>query len=175
MTKRSLWIPIMLAAGVGVVLAAAVSTDYDHSVDFAGYHTYSWLKIQAPDSIWEDRIRHAVDSELSSKGFTMQPADGQASLAAFGSTHTQPRMETFYTGFGGGWRWRGFGDGFATTTVEKTPVGTLVLDIFDSTSKKLIWRGTASEVLSDKPEKNEKKLQKALTEMFKHFPPPPKS
>ena len=51
----------------------------------------------------EDRIRHAVDSELSSRGFAMQPADGQASVVACGSTHTQSRMETFYTGFGGGW------------------------------------------------------------------------
>jgi len=101
---------------------------------------------------------------------------------ASGQTHNEAQvgLDQFrdgprYTGFGGGWRWRGFGDGFATTTVEKTPVGTLVLDIFDSTSKKLIWRGTASEVLSDKAEKNEKKVEKALTEMFKHFPPPPKS
>jgi hypothetical protein len=43
-----------------------------------------------------------------------------------------------------------------------------------SVCTRAIWRGTASDVLSDKPEKNEKKLEKALTEMFKHFPPPPK-
>jgi hypothetical protein len=91
----------------------------------------------AQDSIWEDRIRHAVDSELVAKGWSLAP-DGGASVAAFGSTHTQPQINTFYDGFGGGWRWRGFGGmGMATSTVETIPVGTLVLDIFDSQSKKL--------------------------------------
>jgi len=37
-------------------------------------------------------------------------------------------------------------------------IGTLVVDLFDTPSKKLIWRGQASDVLSDKPEKNDKKL-----------------
>jgi len=50
-------------------------------------------------------------------------------------------------------------------------VGTIVVDIFDTPSKKLIWRGQATDVLSDKPEKNEKKLEKSVGEMFKHFPP----
>ena len=173
MTKTSLRIFTGLAVGTGMLLAAAVTTDYDHAIDFSEYHTYTWLKIQAPDSIWEDRIRRAVDAELAAKGWTQDPA-ARASVAAFGSTYTQPHMETFYTGFGGGWRWRGFGDGFATTTVEKTPVGMLVVDIFDSGSKKLLWRGRASDVLAEKPDKDEKKMEKAVTEMFKRFPPPPK-
>jgi hypothetical protein len=32
-----------------------------------------------------------------------------------------------------------------TTTVEKVLVGTLVVDIFDSGSKQLIWRGSILE------------------------------
>jgi hypothetical protein len=44
-------------------------------------------------------------------------------------------------GFGGGWFWRGFGEtGMAKITVENTPVGTLVLDIFDTQSKKPKYR-----------------------------------
>jgi len=168
--NRSLRTLLPFAAGV-VILMAGVVTDYDHSVDFQRYKTYSWLKIHASDSLWEGRIRHAVDSELAAKGWTVAP-DGQASVAAFGSTHTQPMLNTFYDGFGGGWRWHGFGGlGMATTTVEKVPIGSLVLDIFDSETKKLIWRGRASEVLSEKPEKDEKKLEKTVAEMFKHFPP----
>lgn len=62
----------------------------------------------------------------------------------------------------------------ATTTVENTPVGTLLVDVFDGHSKKLVWRGVASEALSSKPEKNEKKLEKDVEEMFKKFPPQPR-
>jgi hypothetical protein len=172
MINRALRFFLPFAIGLCILMAEVV-TDYDHSVDFLRYKTYSWLKVQAPDSLWEDRIRRAVNSELVARGWTPAPV-GDASLAAFLSTRTQPMMQTFYDGFGGGWGWRGFGGmgfGMATTTVNRIPIGTLVLDIFDTESKKLIWRGKASEVLSGKPEKDEKKLEKAISEMFKHFPP----
>jgi len=46
-----------------------------------------------------------------------------------------------------------------------------MVDIFDGRTKKLIWRGTAEKVLSGKPEKNEKKLQDTVDDMFKKFSP----
>jgi hypothetical protein len=49
-----------------------------------------------------------------------------------------------------------------------------MVDIFDSSTQKLIWRGLASDTLSGKPDKDEKKMDKAVSEMFKNFPPPPK-
>ena len=61
-----------------------------------------------------------------------------------------------------------------TTTVENTPVGTLHIDIFDSQSKKVIWHGVCSDTLTGSPEKNEKKLDKAVADVFKRFPPPEK-
>jgi hypothetical protein len=50
-------------------------------------------------------------------------------------------------------------------------VGTLVVDIFDAKTKALVFRGTASDEISDKPEKNIKKVEKASAKMFKDFPP----
>ncbi len=164
----------VLLAGALLILAAKVTTDYAHTADFSHYRTYSWLEVKAGDTLWSDRIVSAVDSQLAAKGWSKVPGVGDASVAAFGSTHVQPRIETFYTGFGGGWYWRGFDDGMAVTKVENVPIGTLVVDIFDSPTKKLIWRGVANDALSEKPEKNEKKLEKAVEEMFKHFPPKPK-
>ena len=61
--------------------------------------------------------------------------------------------------------------GSAQTTVQEYKVGTLVVDIFDAKSKALVFRGTASDELSDKPDKNTKKVEKATAKMFKDFPP----
>jgi hypothetical protein len=85
-------------------------------------------------------------------------------------------LNTYYDDFGGGWGWRwggGFGDGFGTsaTTEETYKVGTLVVDLFDTNTKKLIWRGSSSDTLSDKSEKNIKNLDKGVQKMFDHFPP----
>src|SRR5437868_9857966 len=88
-------------------------------MDFSHYKSYSWLKAEAGNPLWPDRIRSAVDAQLAAGGMTQAPSGGDASVAAFGSTHTQPPMETFYTCFGGGWFWRGFGDGMSTTTCRK--------------------------------------------------------
>jgi hypothetical protein len=156
------------------ILMAEVKTDYDHSADFAAYHTFSWLKVDASNPLWTDRIKQAVGQQLSAKGWTEQPSGGDVSVAAMGRTRQEQTYNTFYDGLGGGWGWRRFGGmgmGEATTTVEDTPVGSLNVDLFDSRTKKLIWRGTASQTLSSKPEKNTEKLDKAVADMFKKFPP----
>jgi len=85
-------------------------------------------------------------------------------------------LNTYYDNFGGGWGWRWggrFGDGFGTsTTTEDTyTVGTLVVDLFDTSTKKLIWRGSVSDTLSDKSEKNISNLDRGVQKMFDHFPP----
>jgi hypothetical protein len=169
---RSLLLTTTLLAALSAGYAADVQRDYDHKVDFGQYKTYSWLKVDASDALWADRIRDAVDQQLAAKGWRrVDPGAGATAVAAIGSTQNQQSLETFYNGFGGGWMWRGFGDGMATTTTVNTRVGTLVVDIFDSGTKHLIWRATAQDALSDKPEKNIKKLDNSVKDMFEHFPP----
>ncbi len=157
------------------IVFATVVTDYNHAVDFHKYKTYSWIKVKVDDPLWEDRITRAVDTQLVAKGWGKVPMNGDAAIAAYGSVHEKKSLETWYSGFGGGWHWRGWGGaGLATTTVDETPVGTLAIDIFDGSTQGLIWRGRASETLTSKPEKDEKKLDKIVAEMFKKFPPPSK-
>jgi hypothetical protein len=50
--------------------------------------------------------------------------------------------------------------------LEKVPVGALTIDMFDSSNKQLIFRGSSSHTLSDKPEKNERKLDKSVPDMI---------
>jgi hypothetical protein len=161
---------LSMLIGVGV-LFAKVTTDYRHSADFAKYKTYSWLKVKAPDPLWNERITRAVDSQLTAKGWSRVDDGGDAAVSAVAATHNEQSLQTWYNNLGGGWYWGGFGDGMATTTTQNIPVGTLVIDIFDAQTKHLIWRGMASDTLSDKPEKNEKKLTSAVKDMFKDFPP----
>jgi hypothetical protein len=155
-----------------IAWAANLVTDYDHHADFSRYHTYSWLGVKAGDSLWQDRIMAAVDAQLAAKGWTKVPSGGSAEVSAFGRTTERDTMETFYDGFPGwGWRHWGGGMGIATTDVIPERVGNLTVDIFDAGTKQLIWRGRASDVLSSKPEKNDKKMDHAVEEMFKKFPP----
>jgi hypothetical protein len=173
--KRS----IFASVGIALLFATAsfaeqVKTDYDRSANFSQYKTYSWEKVQTQDPLWVGRIKDAVNASLAAKGWTQVASGGQVAIVAMETTQNQQTLNTFYDGFGGGWGWRRFGGGGfgdATTTTENYKVGTLVVDLFDANSKNLIWRGSASDTLSDKSAKNIKNLGKGVQKMFDHFPP----
>ena len=86
----------------------------------------------------------------------------------------------FGGGWGGGWGWGGWGwgggwadpgFGTATTTTTTQQVSNLVIDLFDGSSKKLLWRGIATADLSTNANKNTHSLDNDIGKMFHDFPP----
>jgi Domain of unknown function (DUF4136) len=156
---------------------AKTNTDYDHKVNFAAFKTYSWGKVQTANSLWNQRVKDAVDSQLAAKGWRQVPSGGDVIVNAFEKTKPEQTINTFYDGFGGGGgrRFGGFGGfggfGDATTTVDTYKVGTLVVDMMAANSNNLIWRGAASDTLSSNADKQTKKLNSEVEKLFKHFPP----
>src|ERR1700724_3154372 len=147
----------------GKVSAQQVKTDYDRSANFSQDKTYSWEHVKTKDALDVDRIKSAVNATLAAKGWTQVDSDGDVSIVAVETTQNQQTLNTFYDGFGGGWGWRGFGGfGDSTTTVENYKVGSLVVYLFDAKTRKLIWRGSASDTLSDKSDKNITNLDKCV-------------
>jgi hypothetical protein len=164
-----------IATSVGLMLLLAcasfareIKTDYDHNANFSQYKTYSWQKVQTKDPLLVDRIKSAVNATMAAKGLTEVPSGGDVEIFAVEVTKNQQTMNTFYDGFGGR-RFGGFG--YATTTTDTYKVGTIVIDLFDGKSEKLIWRSSSSDTLSNNPDKNTKNLDKGVEKMFKHFPP----
>ena len=122
-----------------VSFAGQVKTDYDRNTDFRQYKTYSWEKVQTQDALWVNRIKAAVNADLTAKGWKLVESGGDIAIVAMETTQNQHTLNTFYDGLGGGWGWRGFGGfGNETTTVDNYKVGTLVVDLFDAKTKKLI-------------------------------------
>src|SRR6201998_4091762 len=112
---------------LSTVLAQNVQTDFDHQANFSQYKTYSWQEIKPPNSLWDARIKSAVDAQLSAKGWTQVDNGGDVAIVAIATSHTEKTLQTFYDGMGGGWRWRGFaGMGEATTTEQDYKEGTLI-------------------------------------------------
>jgi hypothetical protein len=157
---------------LGSAFAQHIQTDFDHQANFSQYKTYSWQEVKASNTLWDARIKDAVNAQLAAKGWTQVDTGGDVAIVAIKTTQTQRTLQTFYDGMGGGWRWRGFGGfGESTTTEQDYKEGTLVVDMFDTKTKQLIWRGSAEDTLSDKADKNIKNLDKGVAKMFKSFPP----
>jgi hypothetical protein len=171
----------MVMAGVALGVAGGawaqdVKVDYDKAASFGAIKTFS-IKLGTAwgNEIGQKRVMDEFTQALTEKGWKLAP-EGQADaqVVVHGASQTKRSLNTFYSGMGGyGYRgWGGMGGmGTATTTESEYTVGTLVVDIFEGKSKSLLWRGIAQDELSDKTDKNIKKLGKASDKMFKDFPP----
>ncbi len=157
-------------------------TDYNHQIDFGSYHTYCWGKVTVSNDLDADRIRRSVDEKLQEAGWKEVASGGQVTVMAKDNIHTEQEAETYYSpmpdGWGGGWGWGGWGWGMgggfggeSMSTVTNTRMGHLVVDMFDTQSKKLLWRGVSRGELTDKPAVNRKRLFSDIDEMFRGFPP----
>src|SRR5258705_10917530 len=96
---------------VGAAFAQQVKTDFDHQANFSQYKTYSWQEIKPENSLWDSRIKNAVDAQLAAKGWTQVDSGGDVAVVGIKTTQTQRTLQTVYDGFGGGWGWRRVGGG----------------------------------------------------------------
>ena len=159
----------MIPSLVAGVLAQEIETDYDRGAGFSQYKTFSFEKVETNDPLWVDRITAATGGKLTAKGLTQVASGGDI---AIGMATNRQRLDTFYDTFPGGWGWRwGSGYGDAATTTETYTVGTLVVVLFDRKTKALLWRGSASNALSNSSTNNIKNFDKSVEKLFKGFPP----
>ncbi len=170
--RRAIFAPV----GIALLFAAAssaqeVKTNYDHGADFSRYKTFSWEKIQIADPASADRIKAAIAADLTAKaGWRPVESGGDIAVMALEIDETHQTLNTYYDAFGGIWSWKGGYTDF-TTTIDTYQVGTLVVDLFDAKTKKLLWRGSSSKSLSNRSDKNFRNLDKGVQKMFERFPP----
>jgi Domain of unknown function (DUF4136) len=144
--------------------AQKVAVDYDKGVDFSTYSTYAWgAGRSAANPLVDRRIVDAVDRQLAAKGWRRSDRDPQAIVVYRSGVDIQRQLN----GWSSGPRWNGMG----TVRVEETKIGQVLVDIYDAATQRLLWRGTASDTISDKPEKNEKRINDAAAKLFRQFPP----
>lgn len=156
--------------------AQKVNVDFDKTENFKKFKTFAWKEGASSGNPFADqRIKEAVELQLGSKGLRRAMGVEPDSLVVFNaSTREDLSLNTYYSSWGPGWYPYWGGPTTVTTTVDRQKKGTLVIDVWDAATKKLVWRGVAEDTISDKPEKNAKKIQKAAAKMFKQFPPPKK-
>jgi hypothetical protein len=152
-------------------LAQKITTESAPKASFASYKTFMWIKEpKVGDPLMKQRIIDDVTAQLRAKGWQPVSQGADVAVAAHMATQTEKTLNTFYDGFGGGWRWGG-GFGSATTTVNTYQEGTLIVDLFDTKTKEAVWRGTATQDVSSNPEKQSKNIDKAAEKLFSKFPP----
>jgi hypothetical protein len=164
----------LVLALVACTLTHAQDVSYNAmpGTDFSKYHTYKWVTIEGatqPNQIVDAQIKASVDSQLASKGLTKTDGDKADLFIGYQASIDQEKQWNAY-GMGGGVRW---GGGMATATSSAISVGTLVLDMYDPSTKKLVWTGRATKTLDPGANqgKKQKDLDKAMQKLLKNYPP----
>jgi hypothetical protein len=175
--------------GACVVAAAGcagqhVSTDYSPSIDFGQFHSYSL--VTSPDSashqLLNDRVAQAVQSQLAAKGLTPTDRANANLFVGYGvvdHTHTQVYTTGTGWGWGGGWGWRYHRWGVAWPMTMQRDVqtytdGTVVVNLVDAKTKRVVWRGEVADVLNlpvSDPTQATQKIDAAVATMFAKYPP----
>jgi len=167
--------------GIGFALALAVccmapaqqvATNSMPGANFSNYHTYKWVKVPGvayPNQITDTQIKNAVNAQLSAKGLALATGE-KADLYIDYQVSISKQTQWNAYGMGGGYRW---GGGMATAQSSTIDTGTLALDMYDPSSKQLVWSGRASKTLNPgaSQSKRQKNLDKAMQKLLKDFPP----
>jgi Domain of unknown function (DUF4136) len=156
-------------------MAQAVTVDYDHTINFLKFKSYTLQKVHATDPGVESRLTIAVDRDLQARYLHTEDKDPDLIVAVVEANQDKQEYSTFYDGLTGlswqrGWGSAGFLD--STATVQDIPAGTLVFDIWDGKTKKLIWRGSITEPAAVTSNKEaDQKMDKAVGQLLAQFPP----
>jgi hypothetical protein len=164
----------VLLLTASLALAQDIKTDYNHTANFSRYRTFMWVKEPQPQNpLMKQRIMDAINAQLQLRELRLVNENADLAISANVATQERHTLQSFYDDFPG-WGWHrmwGPGPGYGTVVVDTYEVGTLVVDLFDTHNKDVVWWGSATATVSDKPEKNTKKLDKSVEKMFKDFPP----
>lgn len=172
---------------LGAAWAQDVRYNFDKKTDFSKFKTYKWVTIkgaQSVNSIVDQNIKDAIDAQLASKGLTKTEGDNADVLVAYQPAVGQEKQFSSYNsswGYGPGWYGGGWYGGptssWSSGQTSTIYIGQVAVDMYDPPNKDLVWRGVVSKQLDPKakPEKQQKNLTKAMTKLFKNYPPKPQS
>lgn len=174
MRFSALWL-LGLVFITGPAFAQKVYIDYDQSYDGGSIETFAWMEtsetsVAKADPLLHSRIVNGIEYYLTLGGVRETGSDPDVYVTYHTSTRKEISIDTSVHGYGYPSSWGYYGRpyayggyGSATTTVRTYEKGTLIVDVWDAASNKLVWRGTAVNItVTDNPTKMEKRIDKAL-------------
>jgi hypothetical protein len=162
-----------------------VHYDYDVKASYAAFHSYDWY---APppaamaegerNAFMDARVRRAVETEMASRHFQKETSAEPDLLVIYYPVYRPRGSSQGAVGFGmgfGGFRGPGVGVGVAAPLGggHRGMLGSIVLEIEQARTHRLVWKAVADDVLDDSasPADADQDVTNAVQKMFRQFPP----
>jgi Domain of unknown function (DUF4136) len=156
--------------------AQKIKVEYDKSIDFSKFKTYA---IDPQEAVAKPMLRlaiqAAVQDDLAKRGLTKVDANPDLYVQMFGAIDSDAIANYHDPIYGSGipplnsgiTTWHNIPGTVTTVVVHK---GQLVVDIIDARQKQLIWRGIATQKLSDKRDELLDQVNTTVEKLFKQYP-----
>jgi hypothetical protein len=186
---------ILLIAGVALFAGCGSSielnNDFDQQYDFSKITTFEWVakntdnaaaqnarQAQQNNSLLEGRIKNAVIEQLRLKGMTESANNPDVYVVYHVGAKDKVDIQSYGYGYSGYGRYGGvyggpYGVGGGGISTYNYQEGTLIIDMYDATSKELVWRGTGTDVLAENPTAQQitENINKAVAAILSQYPP----
>jgi hypothetical protein len=171
---------LLLCAGAQ---AQKIKVEYDKSLDFSQFKTYAWGHHDAVSRpILALEIAGTIEEEFTKRGLKKVDENPDIYVEMYGAVDSDLSVTYFNPLYGGTGVIPPFDNTFVMwgylpggTTSVQVHKGQLVVDVLSAKQKKLIWRGQATDKLSDQKKKLQSQVHQAVDKMFKQYPVKPKS
>ncbi len=170
---------IAVTLSTGCASTMNVSSHVDRSLDFSRYHTFDWGPADAlptgdprldKDPYFKDYLQGAVERQLAQRQLTLD-STGKPDLLIHYHANITERMDVNRAD-----RTYGYCQGAdCPPDTIAYEAGTLVIDIMDARTNKLVWRGWAQNSVEDMLRDREvmvRTIERAVTEMLRQLPRP---
>lgn len=175
-----LFLLVLMAGCSGGIQTSSMTTK---GAELKKYKTYAWVKPGNPDDetrkddkLYSGLILELANSELKKKGFRLD-AENPEAVFLFDTKvedrikYTQNPQVTVGVGFGGPGYYGGFSAPVAggEFIAHETMQGMLFIEMYDTKTQKLLWRGWAEEEITQKNDV-EADIRKAVKHIFIRLP-----
>jgi hypothetical protein len=157
----------------------SVSSHVERAIDFGQYRTYDWGPADAlptgdprldQNPFFKDHIQGAVERQLAARGFQRVAAGMTPDLLIHYHANISQRIDVDRVDRDLGYCAEG-----CAPPVTEYEAGTLVLDIVETRTNRVIWRGWAQDTVEDaldNPDEMERQINEGVTRMLAQLPRP---
>ena len=176
-----------LFLGLSIVLvgsckpALKVSSDYDRTVNFSEYKTFSLYYLATSKNVSElneERLWNSIRTEMTKKGYIEndQEPDVVVNAVSILKKKKYVSANSALYGSGGAFRpygyWGGIGTASAHTTFQTNEIkhGSLLIEIIDVKTHKVIWEGTGNAEFGKRPADPDIVITSTVNKILAGFP-----
>jgi hypothetical protein len=183
--KKQFFMYAFILASLQACSGITVSQDYEQAFNFSGLKTFAWKPNENDEyglkdsDLIDSRIRKALETSLSAKNYRQVDSGKPDFYISYHMTVEQKISSSnvsggISVGRGSYGSYGGVGVGIGNgSTVRAYDQGTLLIDVTEVSSGKLVWRGISTQIVSEhsNPEKTTEIVNTTVAKILEQFPP----